>query len=70
MIKKIVVLAIIVILFLIFYFKFSKIEKKTEKKTVEDISSYNSNFLENVEYIAKDSKGNQYIIRALSGEID
>ena len=70
MLKKIVVLVIIIILFLIFYLKFSKIDKVTEKKINQDITSFNSNVLENMEYIARDSKGNQYIIRAVSGEID
>ena len=30
----------------------------------------NSNILENVEYVSKDTKGNQYIIKAKKGEID
>ena len=70
MLKKIVVLIVIIIFILIFYFKFLNKEKKTVEKTSEDTSLYNSNLLENVEYTAKDSKGNQYIIKAASGEID
>ena len=70
MLKKVLVLLIIIFLVFIFILKFFDKEKKIEQKKTENINTYNSNFLENVEYIATDSKGNQYIIRAVSGEID
>ena len=71
MVKKIVIiLAIIVTIILIVYNKYFDKEKKIEKVNSESINTYNSNLLENVEYIAKDSKGNLYIIRATKGEID
>ena len=71
MVKKIVIfLTIIVTIILIAYNKFYKKEKKIEKVNSENINTYNSNILENVEYIAKDSKGNLYIIRASKGTID
>ena len=52
------------------YNKFYNNEKKIEKVNSENIDTYNSNSLENVEYRAKDSKGNLYIIRASKGTID
>ena len=42
---------------------------EVEKQTQEDFSS-NSNILENVKYVSKDTKGNEYIITAETGEID
>ncbi len=65
----------IVIFFLIIlttaYFKYPKEEKskEIELKTTED-TSYNSNIIENVYYSSKDTKGNEYIIKASKGEID
>ena len=53
------------------YLKFFK-EKQialTIPKELEDISS-NSNIIKDIEYIAKDSDGNEYIITADQGEID
>ena len=71
MVKKIVILlAIIVTIVLVVYNKYFDKEKKIEKVNSENIDTYNSNLLENVEYTAKDSKGNLYIIRATKGEID
>ncbi len=71
MVKKIVVLCLIIFSILIIYFKFFFKEKTIVKKINDTTTnSYNSNLLENVEYISKDSKGNQYIIRAKIGEID
>ena len=65
----------IVIFFLIIsitaYFKYPKEEKpkEIELKTTED-TSYKSNIIENVYYSSKDTKGNEYIIKASKGEID
>ena len=71
MVKKIVVLVVFFLLVLFLFFKFVK-DKKPEVviKNSEDENTYNSNILENVEYISKDTKGNEYIIRAARGEID
>ena len=68
--KTVILLVIIVTIILIVYNKYFDKEKKIEKEKSEDINAYNSNLLENVEYIAKDSKGNLYIIKATKGEID
>ena len=71
MLKKIVVL---LIFFAICWFLYSKyINKKKDEKSIstdDNSETFKSNLLENVEYISKDAKGNQYIIRATKGEID
>ncbi len=70
MLKRIVILLTIISIILIIYYKFFYKEDKIVEVNSENINTYNSNLLENVEYIAKDSKGNLYIIRAAKGEID
>ena len=70
--KKFVVL----ILFFIFVILIALFFKNSEKnqivsvdtKEVED--SYNSNIIENVEYLSRDASGNEYTIKAQEGEID
>ena len=73
------ILSIIVIFFIYINFKNKneikliedsklKIEEKSDPKVEEEI--YSSNIIENVNYKAKDNKGNEYIINALKGEID
>ncbi len=69
MIRKIVVFFVILILFL-FTLTYLKKEKKSDKITEEIDNTYNSNLLENIKYIAKDSDGNEYVIKAEKGEID
>ena len=59
---------------ILFVFIFTKYFKNIEKKELitepsEDIK-YNSNIINNVNYTTKDADGNEYIIRALKGEID
>tara|TARA_X000000368_G_C23023092_1_gene708921 strand:+ start:295 stop:870 length:576 start_codon:yes stop_codon:yes gene_type:complete len=63
--------SLILILILFFYTKFiNKNEKQElEIKPSEDIK-YNSNIITNVNYTTKDADGNEYIIRAMQGEID
>ena len=61
------------ILILIIYFNIKNDTKKSETKNsvpkvVEEV--YSSNIIENVNYNAKDNKGNEYIINAAKGEID
>ena len=72
--KKIYIIFIIIfsLTILIFlYFKYLKEEKiiEAEPHNSEEIF-YNSNIIENVYYSSKDSKGNEYIIKASKGEID
>ena len=64
---------IILILIGIFYFIFLKYFKISDVKEIknqnEDVP-YNSNILKDIEYKTKDKDGNEYLIRALKGEID
>ena len=64
-------LIIFIIILFFFYFKSLKNEKKItqEEENLEENTSA-SNIIENVEYSSKDAKGNEYIIRAETGEID
>ncbi len=59
------------ILIFIFYIKLENKKKQEEIviETSEDIK-YNSNIISNVNYTTKDVDGNEYIIRAVQGEID
>ena len=73
--KKIVKIFLIILIISLFsfwvYLKFiKKIEKiETTDKVTEDIV-YNSNIMEDVNYSSKDADGKEYIITALTGEID
>tara|TARA_Y100000996_G_scaffold255586_1_gene201019 strand:- start:465 stop:983 length:519 start_codon:yes stop_codon:yes gene_type:complete len=55
------------------YFAYSKYFRNNKtsivKEATEDII-YNSNIIKDVEYTTKDSDGNEYLIKALEGEID
>ena len=70
--KNVIILIIFLILIIVFlYFKFLKKEKVTEIETLNsEESNYSSNIIKDVYYSSKDSKGNEYIIRASQGEID
>ena len=64
---------IFTILVLLIYFYIKNDSKKSETENiapevVEEV--YSSNIIENVNYNAKDNKGNEYIINAAKGEID
>ena len=65
---------LILILFLTIFYsykKFFKEEKKIVTETSEtDQDIYNSNIINDVKYISKDARGNEYIITASKGEID
>ena len=61
------------ILILLIFFNIKNDSKKSETENiapevVEEV--YSSNIIENVNYNAKDNKGNEYIINAAKGEID
>jgi LPS export ABC transporter protein LptC len=62
-----------VLVFLILYtfsiFKKKKLDEKITINKTEDVS-YNSNIIENVNYISSDGKGNKYTVNAITGEID
>ncbi len=59
------------ILILLIYFKFLKKDTKVVNETaVPEEKVYSSNIIENVNYSTKDNDGNEYLITALTGEID
>ena len=70
-VKKIIFFSLFFALCLVIYIKFFKkneiveIEVQTSADTL-----YNSNIIENVNYVSKDNDGNEYIINAYQGEID
>jgi len=60
---------------LIFIFYSKYIKKNNPAKTqdedkVDEKINYNSNLIKDVEYLTKDTNGNQYLIKALEGEVD
>tara|TARA_B100002019_G_scaffold276031_1_gene274473 strand:+ start:1550 stop:2134 length:585 start_codon:yes stop_codon:yes gene_type:complete len=68
-----IILFTILILLTYFYFKTkNKNEISKSKVSAPEIIQevYSSNIIENVNYNAKDNKGNEYIINAAKGEID
>ncbi len=76
--KNLIIFFILLIIFFYFFFiefkanKKSEIinsESKTKIETSEDVI-YKSNIIEDVNYTTSDVDGNEYIIRALKGEID
>ena len=67
--KKIFIYFIIpalIIFFIIYFFN----QKKTGTLSKDETLIYNSNIIENVVYTSRDNDGNEYLIEALSGEID
>ena len=73
-VKKIgkVIFIIFIILSVIFYLYSSFYKKNKDKKILElsEELSNNSNIIENVKYQSTDAKGNKYLIKALTGEVD
>ena len=65
------IILILVTLFILIYFKFFKVKQLslTIPKETENVSN-NSNIIKDIEYRAKDTDGNEYIITAEQGEID
>ena len=72
--KRIILLTLIFFLIffgVFFYFKKSANENKKKVETVKTEENFSaSNIIENVEYSSKDTRGNEYIVRAKEGEID
>ena len=73
--KKIVIIILAILLLSIFciFIYLNKPTKETASKvdaTVSEERSYSSNIIENVKYTSRDTKGNEYTITALKGEID
>ena len=79
MYKKILAQIILLIIFiaisLIFFFKYIKTDNKiSERKEKIEILNKNkntsSNYIDSINFISSDAKGNRYQIRAKNGEVD
>ena len=71
--KIIGIIILLVIILFPAYIYFSKKTQLSEPSEIDQIIEKNlpsTNIIENVEYSSKDSKGNEYIIRAKFGEMD
>ena len=73
-IKKFVKIFLVSLIFSLFlYLIYLKYFNDKQIKIVKDQNeeiSYNSNILKNIEYNTKDKDGNEYLIKAIQGEID
>jgi len=71
LVKKILLIIFFLILIIFIYSNFFK-EKKVATNKIELVNedNYNSNIIKDVNYISKDSKGNEYILDASEGQID
>ena len=69
--KTFFIILILITLFIVIYLKFFKVKQLALKipKETENVSN-NSNIIKDIEYRAKDTDGNEYIITAEQGEID
>ena len=71
--KKLIILIFSILLLSTFFIYLNKPNKQTISKvetTIVEERSYSSNIIENVKYTSRDSKGNEYTITAIEGEID
>ena len=68
------ILGLFLIIFAFVYFKFIKktetIKVVSEQTEETEETVYSSNIITDVKYTSKDSRGNEYIITALKGEVD
>ncbi len=71
LVKKILLILFFLILIIFIYSNFFK-EKKVVINEIDSVEeeNYNSNIIKDVNYISKDSKGNEYILDASEGQID
>ena len=72
--KKVYALSLIILILILVYIGKKEFFPNKNLETNEDLSvidnSYSSNLIKEVNYISKDSRGNEYIINAETGEID
>ena len=69
-IRGVIVLFFLSILIIIYLKIFKKNQLEEIKLNDRVESTYNTNIIDGVKYVSKDSKGNEYIISAQQGEID
>lgn len=71
--KNFFIFSVLIILIFIIYSKYLKknnsIKSQKSQNEKEDVT-YSSNLIKDIEYSTKDAKGNNYLIKALEGEID
>ena len=62
----------IIFIFVVYskYFKKENSFANQDKQYLNEEITYNSNIIKDVEYTGKDANGNEYLIKALEGEID
>ena len=72
MLKKKILIFFIIFIFAFTFFVYLNLAKKSQNKIqkTENEKVYTSNIIEDIEYKTKDLDGNEYIVRALKGEID
>ena len=69
-VKIFFIFLLLVFLVLFIYLKFFKNVKSSQIKEESIDIIHNSNIIKDVEYSTKDKDGNEYLIKALEGEID
>ncbi|MDC1166795.1 LPS export ABC transporter periplasmic protein LptC [Candidatus Pelagibacter sp.] len=68
---EIVLVVLFVFLLIFIYSKFNSKKKSIQPAQIqEEEIMYSANIIQGVNYVSKDLKGNEYIIRAAQGEID
>ena len=68
--KKLIFLLFLGILISFFIYKNLKLKDEIKVEKEENLSSYYSNIIKDINYTTVDLKGNEYIINASEGEID
>ena len=71
--KYILILFLIIFLFLVIlfaYFKFTKKEEVVKKEDIIETTIEGSNILQDVSYSSKDTRGNEFNLKAEEGVID
>ena len=77
-IKKVLFFFLIFTLLILSYFVYTEVYKKEKSENISeninemilDENTFSSNTIKDVNYISRDTKGNEYIINASKGEID
>lgn len=72
MLKKKILIFFLIFIFAFTFFIYLNLAKKSHNKIqkTENEKVYTSNIIKDIEYKTKDLDGNEYIVRALKGEID
>ena len=68
--KKFGIFFFVIFLFFFIFSKIFKTNKTSQVNQKNDEIKYSANIIDDVSYTSKDADGNEYIIKALKGEID